>query len=120
MQTLEAPVLRVEGLRVELSAQVDVLANVSFSLQAGEIVGLVGESGSGKTTLATALLAHARRGARIAGGRIDIAGQSLLQLAGEALRQARGSLIGYVPQDPATALDPALRIGTLLRETLAA
>lgn len=119
-QTLEAPVLCVEGLRVELSEQVDVLANVSFSLQAGEIVGLVGESGSGKTTLATALLAHARRGARIAGGRVDIAGQTLLQLGGEALRQARGSLIGYVPQDPATALNPALRIGTLLRETLAA
>jgi peptide/nickel transport system ATP-binding protein len=117
---LNAQVLRVQDLRVELSGQVDVLSGVSFSLEAGEILGLVGESGSGKTTLATALLAHARRGARIVGGEVEVAGQSLLTLQGEALRRARGSLIGYVAQDPATALNPALRIGILLRETLAA
>ncbi|MGE8062143.1 dipeptide ABC transporter ATP-binding protein [Pseudomonas sp. NPDC089547] len=113
-------VLRVSDLRVELTGQVDVLAEVSFSLAAGEIVGLVGESGSGKTTLATALLRHARQGARIAGGRVEVAGQSLLELEGEALRLARGGLVGYVAQDPATALNPALRLGALLRETLLA
>jgi len=112
-------VLQVSDLRVELAGQVDVLSGVSFSLQAGEILGLVGESGSGKTTLATALLAHARRGAQIVGGQVQIAGHGLLSLEGEALRRARGSLIGYVAQDPATALNPALRIGNLLRETLA-
>ncbi|MBK4996083.1 ABC transporter ATP-binding protein [Pseudomonas sp. S37] len=113
-------VLRVRDLRVELAGQVDVLAEVSFSLAAGEIVGLVGESGSGKTTLATALLRHARQGARIVGGQVVVAGQPLLELAGEALRLARGGLVGYVAQDPATALNPALRIGALLRETLLA
>ncbi|KAF1033522.1 MAG: putative ABC transporter ATP-binding protein [Pseudomonas sp.] len=118
MNTVGA-LLQVNDLRVELPGQVDVLSGVSFSLAAGEILGLVGESGSGKTTLATALLAHARRGARIVGGQVVIAGEALLSLKGEALRRARGSLIGYVAQDPATALNPALRIGTLLRETLA-
>jgi peptide/nickel transport system ATP-binding protein len=113
-------VLQVHDLRVELAGEVDVLANVSFSLAAGEIVGLVGESGSGKTTLATALLRHARQGARIVAGNIEVAGQALLELQGEALRLARGGLVGYVAQDPATALNPALRIGTLLRETLLA
>lgn len=113
-------VLRVSNLRVELAGQVEVLAEVSFSLAAGEIVGLVGESGSGKTTLATALLRHARQGARIVGGQVRVAGQSLLELQGEALRLARGGLVGYVAQDPATALNPALRLGTLLRETLLA
>lgn len=109
--------LRVQNLRVDLQGGIDVLAGVSFSLQSGEIVGLVGESGSGKTTLATALLAHARRGAKIVEGRVEVAGHSLLTLRGDELRRARGSLIGYVPQDPATALNPALRIGTVLRET---
>ncbi|NMX60565.1 ABC transporter ATP-binding protein [Pseudomonas sp. WS 5079] len=117
---IDTRVLQVQDLRVELPGQVDVVSGVSFTLQAGEILGLVGESGSGKTTLATALLAHARRGARIVGGQVQVAGQALLELHGEALRQARGSLIGYVAQDPATALNPALRIGTLLAETLAA
>lgn len=117
---IDTEVLRVSDLRVELASQVDVLANVSFSLAAGEIVGLVGESGSGKTTLATALLRHARQGARIVGGHIAVAGQAVLDLQGEALRQARGGLIGYVAQDPATALNPALRIGALLRETVLA
>ena len=111
-------VLQVRDLRVELPGQIDVLSGVTFSLECGEILGLVGESGSGKTTLANALLAHARRGARIVGGQVEVSGQSLLTLAGEDLRRARGSLIGYVAQDPATALNPALRIGSLLRETL--
>ena len=113
-------VLQVSDLRVELAGQVDVLAEVSFSVAAGEIVGLVGESGSGKTTLATALLRHARQGARIVGGQVVVAGQSLLELEGEALRLARGGLVGYVAQDPATALNPALRLRALLRETLLA
>jgi peptide/nickel transport system ATP-binding protein len=117
---LTAQVLQVRDLRVELPGQIDVLSGVSFSLERGEILGLVGESGSGKTTLATALLAHARRGARIVGGEVEVSGQSLLTLQGEDLRRARGSLIGYVAQDPATALNPALRIGSLLRETLGA
>ncbi len=117
---LTAQVLQVRDLRVELPGQIDVLSGVSFSLEHGEILGLVGESGSGKTTLATALLAHARRGARIVGGEVEVSGQSLLTLQGEDLRRARGSLIGYVAQDPATALNPALRIGSLLRETLGA
>ncbi|HGM5580503.1 TPA: dipeptide ABC transporter ATP-binding protein [Pseudomonas putida] len=115
-----AQVLRVSDLRVELAGQVEVLSGVSFSLVAGEIVGLVGESGSGKTTLATALLRHARQGARIVAGRVEVAGRSLLELEGEALRLARGGLVGYVAQDPATALNPALRIGALLRETVLA
>ncbi|CAI8709462.1 dipeptide ABC transporter ATP-binding protein [Pseudomonas sp. IT-P4] len=117
---LTAQVLQVRDLRVELPGQIDVLSGVSFSLERGEILGLVGESGSGKTTLATALLAHARRGARIVDGEVEVSGQSLLTLEGEDLRRARGSLIGYVAQDPATALNPALRIGSLLRETLGA
>lgn len=112
--------LHVEGLRVELDSGADVVDRIDLALEPGEILGLVGESGSGKTTLATALLAHARRGARISGGRVRVAGVDLLALDREALRRARGGLIGYVAQDPALALNPALRIGALLLETLQA
>ena len=113
-------VLRVDGLRVSLPSGAEVVRGVSFAAAAGEIVALVGESGSGKTTLALALLAHARRGARISAGTVEIAGQSLLDLRGDALRQARGGLVGYVPQDPAMALNPLRRLGDLLLETLRA
>lgn len=111
-------VLDVAGLRVELSPEIDVIDHIFFRLSPGEILGLVGESGSGKTTLATALLGHARKGARIAAGKILVAGQSILELDAQALRQARGTLVSYVPQDPATSLNPALRLATLLKETL--
>lgn len=118
-ELLSDAVLTVRDLRVELSDGAAVVEGADLRLVAGEILGLVGESGSGKTTLATALLAHARRGAQIVGGTVSIGGQDLLQLEGEALRAARGALIGYIPQDPGMALNPALRIGHLLRETLA-
>lgn len=112
--------LRVQDLRVQLDSGKAVVADIHFELNPGEILGLVGESGSGKTTLATALLGHVRKGARITGGQVLVAGTDLLGLQGEALRQARGGVIAYIPQDPAMALNPALRILGQLQETLAA
>lgn len=114
----QAQVLKVQDLRVELRNTHEVISGINFHLRQGEILGLVGESGSGKTTLATALLAHARKGAVISGGQVLVDGISLLSISGEALRRARGSVVGYVPQDPAMALNPALLIGMQLRETL--
>ncbi len=111
-------VLDVRDLRVELLSGRVIIDEVSFTLRQGEIIGLVGESGSGKTTLATALLSHARKGAQIVAGHVSINGISVLDLDEQYLRRVRGSLVGYVPQDPAMALNPALRVGTLLRETL--
>ena len=109
----------VTGLRVELtSGGSEIVDDVALELAPGEIAGLVGESGSGKTTVALALLGHARRGTRIAGGSVTIAGTSVLGLAPEALRRARGRLVSYVPQDPSSALNPSLRIGTQLEEVL--
>jgi peptide/nickel transport system ATP-binding protein len=78
----------------------------------------VGESGSGKSTVGVALLGHTRRGARIAGGEILVEGRSVLALTPAQQRALRGGTVSYVPQDPASALNPALRIGTQLEETL--
>jgi peptide/nickel transport system ATP-binding protein len=114
----ERPVASVAGLRVELAADRDVVDDVSFDVRPGEIVGLVGESGSGKTTVGMALLAYARRGARIAGGRVVVVDQDVTALSEQALRALRGKVVGFVPQDPAAALDPSLRITRQLNEVI--
>jgi peptide/nickel transport system ATP-binding protein len=113
------PRLRVEGLTIVLSSSsTPVVQDVTFSVGAARVMGLVGESGSGKTTVALALLNYARRGLRIAGGTVDVAGTSVLDLSGSGLRNARGSLVSYVPQDPASGLNPALTLGYQLGEAL--
>ena len=114
-------VLSVEQLRIVLDPSgVDIDDDVSLVIRQGEVLGLVGESASGKTTAATSLLAHQRRGAKIAGGRITIEGVDVLAASPTELRRIRGGLISYVPQDASASLNPALRIGTQLAEILEA
>ncbi|MDQ3086630.1 MAG: ABC transporter ATP-binding protein, partial [Actinomycetota bacterium] len=111
--------LEVEGLRVELEgSRVEILDEVSFHVPAGHVLGLVGESGSGKTTAGLAVLGHTRRGARIAAGEVRIEGRNVLALSSLERQSLRGKLVSYVPQDPGSALNPALRIGKQLEETL--
>ncbi len=115
------PALEVEGLRVELvGSRLDIVDEVTFSVGAGEVLGLVGESGSGKTTVGLAIMGHCRRGARIAGGDVRVAGESILGKPPQEARSLRGRVVSYVPQDPTAALNPALRIETQLMETLSA
>ncbi|WP_286958506.1 MULTISPECIES: ABC transporter ATP-binding protein [Arsenicicoccus] len=117
--TPEGPVCVVEGLRVGLTGRgLDVVEDVDLVVSAGEVLGLVGESGSGKTTTGTALLGYARTGAEITGGRIDVAGHDLRSMSWQQVRAVRGLDVGYVPQDPSSALNPAIRIGQQLRELL--
>ena len=112
-------VLRVEGLRIVLDPSgVDIDDEVSLVIRRGEVLGLVGESASGKTTVATSLLDYQRRGAKIAGGRVEIDGKDILSMGPAALRTVRGGAISYVPQDSSAALNPALRIGLQLMEIL--
>ena len=114
-------ILEVESLRIEVEATgVDIVDEVSFHIEAGEVLGLVGESGSGKTTVGLALLGHTRRGARIAKGEIRVDGKNLLAYSTRELRALRGRTVSYVPQDPSSSLNPALRIGTQLEEVLEA
>ena len=115
-----APSLEVVDLRVEIEygAHEDIVDGISFQVAGGEVLGLVGESGSGKTTVGLALLGHTRRGARIARGEVRIEGRDILPLPPLERQRLRGRLVSYVPQDPASALSPAMRIGTQLEETL--
>ena len=111
--------LEVDGLRVtsENGAAV-VVDEISFAVASGQILGLVGESGSGKTTIALALLGHARRGLRIASGEVRLRDTDLLRMSASQLRSVRGFDISYVPQDPATALNPVLRVGRQVEQAL--
>ena len=115
-----APTLEVVDLRVELDDgdHEDIVDGVWLRVGAGEVLGLVGESGSGKTTVALALLGHTRRGARIGGGEVRIEGRDILALEPLERQRLRGRLVSYVPQDPASALNPAMRIGKQLEEAL--
>ena len=104
-------VLRAEGLTVELPGGRAAVDDVSLAVRPAEILGLVGESGSGKTTLALALLGYARPGCRIVAGSVDVAGTRLTGLDETEARSHRGRVVSYVPQDPASALNPSLRVG---------
>src|SRR6516165_9566236 len=111
--------LDVRGLEVRLGRTgPDVVSEVSFTVEAGQVLGLVGESGSGKTTVVLALLGHARRGLSISSGEVRVDGVDLLRLPAAQLRAVRGARVAYVPQDPSAALNPTLRVGTQLNEAI--
>lgn len=111
--------LSVEGLRVNLAgSSVPIVDDVNFSCAGGSAIGLVGESGSGKTTVGMALLGYVRPGMTISSGRVLVGGRDVLSSPGEELTAARGRLISYVPQEPASALSPSMRVGRQIDEVL--
>jgi peptide/nickel transport system ATP-binding protein len=112
-------VLEVDSLSVRVAAQrpYEILSRVSLSLSAGDVLGLVGESGSGKTTLSLALLGYARPGTELSGS-VRVDGTEVVAAGEAARRHARGHLVSYVPQDPLTAMNPALRVGVQLAEVM--
>src|ERR1700722_5247574 len=113
--------VEVENLTIRLGhSGADIVSSVSFGIDRGETLALVGESGSGKTTIAVALLGDTRRGAELASGTVHIGDTTVVPSTARGLRAARGRLVPYVPQDPAAALNPALRIGTQIAEPLVA
>src|SRR4029450_10023635 len=118
---LSNPVLALDNLCVSYDTRegaVPAVVDVSLSLQQGECVGLVGESGCGKTTVALTIMRYLGANGRIMGGRILFKGHDLLQLSSKMLRQVRGAEIAMIYQEPTTALNPSLTIGTQLREVL--
>jgi peptide/nickel transport system ATP-binding protein len=113
--------LEVEHLRVEIPTRRGVLTaldDVSFAIEAGEVLGLVGESGAGKSLTGAAVIGLLEPPARVAGGRIAFAGARIDNLAPGAMRRLRGKAIGAVFQDPLTSLDPLYTVGAQLVETI--
>jgi oligopeptide/dipeptide ABC transporter ATP-binding protein len=97
---------------------VRAVEDVSFTLHAGETLGIVGESGSGKTTLALSLLRLLPPAARIVGGRIRFEGEDLLAKSNAAMRVLRGKRIAMILQDPMASLNPLFTIGDQVAEPL--
>ena len=97
-----------------------MLHGASFTIAPGERVAIVGESGSGKSTTAAAVLALLPGSGRITGGRIEFKGEDITSPTSARLTTLRGRQIGLVPQDPRSNLNPVLKVGRQIAETLVA
>ncbi|MGP6089715.1 ABC transporter ATP-binding protein [Antarctobacter jejuensis] len=114
-------VLSIRNLTVEIPTRYGILKpvdDVSYDIAKGEILGVVGESGAGKSMAGNAVIDLLTPPAHVASGEIWLNGQRIDQLKGEAMRRLRGKQIGMVFQDPLTSLNPLLRIGDQLVETM--
>lgn len=91
-----------------------VVKDVSLTLHAGQTLALVGQSGSGKSTLAAAAVGLLPGNGRVLDGDITVGGESVLGFREKDWRALRGEVVGYIPQDPLSSLDPVQRIGARL------
>ena len=100
-------------------AKVDLLRDVSLTLERGKVLGLVGESGAGKSMIGRVIAGHTPAGFEITRGGIMFDGLDLLKLDTRTWRQLLGRRIAFVPQEPLTALNPVLTIAQTFDEHLA-
>src|SRR5215472_9604598 len=118
------PILKVENLTVGYRAkdrgQQIAVDGVTFSLAAGEAVGLLGESGSGKTTVGLALLGLLPPTGTILQGSAAFRGGDLLKLREREFQKVRGAAVSMVYQEPGSALNPVLRVGDQIAEVIRA
>jgi oligopeptide transport system ATP-binding protein len=115
-------ILRVKDLRVSFSTyagEVQAVRGASFELRRGETLAIVGESGSGKTVTAKSIMRLLpEANSIIGGGEILFEGRDLLKLSENQMQSIRGSRIAMVFQDPMTSLDPTMRVGRQITESL--
>jgi ABC-type glutathione transport system ATPase component len=113
--------LSVQNLSVVLAATGAVLSpTVSFSLEPGASLALVGGSGCGKTMCVNAILGLLNRRAFRVSGQAALGEKNLLNLPEHEMRGIRGGKIALIPQNPMTAFDPSVKIGTQIAETIRA
>jgi peptide/nickel transport system ATP-binding protein/oligopeptide transport system ATP-binding protein len=119
----DEPLLVVSGLTTQFPTErgpLTAVDDVSFTVNPGEIFGLVGESGSGKTATIRSLIGLVPRPGKVVAGSAHYRGQDLLRLDERRLRAIRGREIAMIFQDPATALNPVIRVETQITEMLLA
>ena len=114
-------ILRVEDLTISfrtINGMVRAVRGVSFDLKRGETVAIVGESGSGKSVSIKAIMGILAKNAVVENGTILYEGRDLLKLKEREYHKIRGSNIGLIFQDPLSALNPIMKIGKQITETL--
>jgi peptide/nickel transport system ATP-binding protein len=115
--------LSVLNLKVEFATRrgpLTALDGVSFDIAPGEVLGVVGESGAGKSLTGLAIIGLLDPPGRIAGGEIRLDGERIDNLSQARMRSIRGRRIGIIFQDPLTSLNPLMRVGDQLAETILA
>ncbi|MBB5866940.1 ABC-type glutathione transport system ATPase component [Allocatelliglobosispora scoriae] len=111
--------LRLRNVRVhDAVGDRDVVHSVSFELAPGRVVGIVGESGSGKTLTCRAVLGILPEHFTVAGGSIELAGRDTATLTPREWTDLRGSVVSAVFQDPASYLNPSIRVGAQIAEVV--
>ncbi|RVB72013.1 ABC transporter ATP-binding protein, partial [Mesorhizobium sp. M7A.F.Ca.CA.004.06.1.1] len=111
----------VENLTIDFATNfgdVHALRGVSFSLKAGEVLGIVGESGSGKTVACRAILKLIAGNALVKSGRIMFEGSDVLAMKDADLGQLRGGQAAMIFQNPSTHLDPIMTVGRQVGEAM--
>ncbi|HEX6120533.1 MAG TPA: ABC transporter ATP-binding protein, partial [Dongiaceae bacterium] len=107
----EPEILDVRNLRIDAvtttGTRVTAVDDVSFTLKAGEVLGLIGESGAGKSMIGLSTLGYARSGCQIVGGQVLFQGRDLRGLNVWGKRRLRGAKVAYIAQRAAAAFNPA-------------
>jgi len=115
----EAPLLDVRNLSVSYrqgKIVIPALRDISFTLQAGEALGIIGESGSGKSTLAWAIMRYLGSNGNVDKGTILFHGRDLLRASDKEMRALRGDRLAMVYQQPQAALNPSIPLGKQIAE----
>ena len=118
---MSEPLLAVEGLTAGFDVAgrfIPAVQDASFQLPPGETLCIVGESGSGKSVTALSLIRLLPPPGRIASGAIRFKGRDLMTVGEGEMQRVRGAEIGFVFQEPMTALNPVISIGGHIEETL--
>ncbi len=117
---LSGAVLEVDNLDVQFPTEdglVRAVRGVSYTLRAGEVLGIVGESGSGKSVTSLAIMGLLPKSARVTGS-VKFRGKELLGLGDKDFSKIRGKGIAMIFQDPMTSLDPVYKVGYQIAETV--
>ena len=118
---MQEPVLEVRNLKTYIPTErgvVKAVDGVSFRLYPGETLGVVGESGCGKSMTALSIMGLVPRPGRIVDGEIRLLGHNLVGMPERELRRWRGNRMAMIFQDPLATLNPVLRVGTQVTESI--